>query len=144
VQLLLISRTLLVTSGPFGELANTAVAEAIGRGLTSGGWPQLDLCPIDDAHDAHDALDGLDPRLRQARAVIVAFARLHEDTLAGTPAFEIATRARQTGVPAYAITHDSTLGTFAARMLDLQVVVEAASPSTRALTATARRLAALV
>ena len=137
----LISRTLLVTSGPFGELANTAVAEAIGRGLTSGGWPQLDLCPIDDAHNA---LDDLDPRLRQARAVIVAFARLHEDTLAGTPAFEIATRARQTGVPAYAITHDSTLGTFAARMLDLQVVVEAASPTARALTAAAKRLAALV
>jgi hypothetical protein len=141
VQQPLISRTLLVTSGPFGELANTAVAEAIGRGLTSGGWPQLDLCPIDDAHNA---LDDLDPRLRQARAVIVAFARLHEDTLAGTPAFEIATRARQTGVPAYAITHDSTLGTFAARMLDLQVVVEAASPTARALTAAAKRLAALV
>jgi glycerate kinase len=83
-----------------------------------------------------------DARMRRARCVILAQRRLHERTLAGSLAFEIATRARQGGVPAYAMTAESTLDAFDARILDLQLILEASSA--RALEAAARRLAELV
>ena len=51
--------------------------------------------------------------------------RLDRGTLAGSPAFEIATRARQAGVPAYAVTGVNELDAFDARMLDLQVILQA-------------------
>jgi glycerate kinase len=74
--------------------------------------------------------------------VVIAAARLDERTLAGSPAFEIAIRARQSGVPAYAVTAHNGLGAFDARMLDLQLVLEASDA--RALSAAGRRLAAVV
>ena len=61
--------------------------------------------------------------------------------VAGSAAFEIATRARQAGVPAYAVTGENALGAFDARMLDLQLVLEARGP--RGLAAAGRRLASL-
>jgi glycerate 2-kinase len=72
----------------------------------------------------------------------VALARLDEATLAGSPAFEVATRARQAGVPAYAIAAHSALDSFHARILDLQLVLRAGS--SRSLSAAGRRLAAVV
>ena len=80
-----------------------------------------------------------DARMRRARAVVLAEWRLEERTLAGSPAFEIATRARQAGVPAYALTATNGLSPFDARILDLQAILEASTP--RALQAAARRLA---
>jgi glycerate kinase len=88
-----------------------------------------------------DAVD-FDARMRLARAVIVGQWRLHERTLAASAAFEIATRARQAGVPAYAVTGENRLDCFDARILDLQLILEA--HSTRALAAAGRRLAALI
>ena len=44
-------------------------------------------------------------------------------------AFEIATRARQAGVPAYAVTAENELDAFDARILDLQVILEAGRPA---------------
>ena len=68
--------------------------------------------------------------------------RLAERTLTVSPAFEIATRARQGGVPAYAVTGENLLDAFDARILDLQVILQASSA--RALAAAGRRLAELV
>jgi len=71
-----------------------------------------------------DALD-FDARMRDARAVIVGAEQLRERTLAGSVTFEIATRARQRGVPAYAVTRANELDLFDARMLDLQLILQA-------------------
>jgi glycerate 2-kinase len=145
-------RTLLVVARSFDErLSARRVAAAIARGLEAGGWP-TDLCPIGpggaaaagSADDVRALLDDLDfdARMRAARAVILAERRLREDTLAGSAAFEIATRARQAGVPAYAVTAENSLDSFDARILDLQAILEAASA--RSLQAAGRKLAALV
>jgi glycerate kinase len=151
-----ISQTLLVVAGPFGDtLSAEDVARAIGRGLVAGGLPEPDLCPLDEAsHGAHpdvhahldvrahlDALD-FDVRMRRARAVIVGDRRLEESTLRGSATFEIATRARQGGVPAYAVTGENVLDLFDARILDLQVIVEADTRHT--LVKAGTRLARLV
>jgi glycerate kinase len=74
--------------------------------------------------------------------VIVGVQRLQEQALAGSPTFELATRARQAGVPAYAVTAENRLNPFDARILDLQVILEAGNP--RALVAAGRKLAGLV
>lgn len=145
-------RTLLVVARSFEErLTAQRVAAAIARGLEAGGW-QTDLCPIDpgeappagSAGRVRELLDDLDfdARMRASRAVILAERRLQEDTLAGSAAFEIATRARQAGVPAYAVTAENRLDSFDARILDLQAILEAGSA--RSLRAAGRRLADLV
>jgi len=139
---------LLVTSAFGPGLSAPAVGAAIARGLQAGSLPAADLCPIDPAHE-HDAdvvsfLDAHDfnARMHRARAVIVAAKRLHERTLAGSATFEIATRARQSGVPTYAVTGENRLDPFDARILDLQLIIEA--DSARALAAAGRTLARLL
>jgi glycerate kinase len=147
----MLPRTLLVAAPAFGErMSAQRVAAAVGRGLADGGWP-VDLCPIEDpgrvtgpAGGIRELLGALDfdARMRSARALIVCQASLREDTLAGSVAFEIATRARQAGVPAYAVTAQNRLDSFDARVLDLQAIVEAAGA--RSLRAAGRRLAGLL
>lgn len=118
-----ISQTILVVALPFGERLEAAdVAAAIGAGLQEGGLPQPDLCPLEDLPADFDV------RLKAARAVVIASPRLDEDTLLGSLPFEIATRARQSGVPCYAIARDSALDRFDARILDLQLVLQARTP----------------
>jgi glycerate 2-kinase len=144
----LIPHTLLITSGAFGpQLPAPRVADAIGRGVLAGGLPEPDLCPLIAAGlaaGARELLDELDfdSRMRRARAVIIADERLEEQTLAGSVTFEIATRARQGGVPAYAVSRVNALSAFDARMLDVQLILRAGSES--ALLAAGRRLAGLV
>jgi glycerate 2-kinase len=87
------------------------------------------------------ALD-FDTRMRRARAVVLAEAHLRERTLRGSVAFEIATRARQGGVPAYAVTGRNALAPFDARILDLQVILEANDG--RTLARAGRKLARLL
>jgi hypothetical protein len=140
-----IPRRLLVAACAFGPaLAAQDVAERIGRGLESGGSPEPDLCPLEATNDPRALLDALDfdARMRSARAVVIAAAVLEERTLAGSIAFEIATRARQGGVPAYAVTAENRLDAFDARIMDLQRIVQAADG--RALRAAGKRLAATV
>jgi glycerate 2-kinase len=141
-----IPQSALIASGPFGDaLSAEHVALAIAQGLRAGGAPEPDLCPIPveqgQASDVGALLEGLDfdVRMRRARAVILGERQLEEHALRGSVAFEIATRARQAGVPAYAVTGSNALDLFDARILDLQVVVEASSR--RALVAAGRRLA---
>ena len=123
------------------------LASAIARGLDAGGF-QTDVCPIalegdlpEDVRGLLEALD-FDARMLRARAVVLAQARLTKPTLTASAAFEIATRARQAGVPAYAVAAQNLLDAFDARILDLQAIIEASG--TRALTAAGRRLAELV
>jgi glycerate kinase len=145
-----ISKTVLVLVGPFGErLAATRVAAAIARGMAADGGLQCDVCPLENdlgtcAANASKLLEeaDFDRRMRAARAIVIACAQLDDRTLARSIAFEAATRARQAGVPAYAVTGRNSLDQFEARIVDLQVILEAST--TRALGAAGRKLAALV
>ncbi len=163
----MISRTVLIaTERLCQELSAERAGAAIGRGLRAEDPTlEVDVCPIEPAgEDARELLDALDfdRRMRAARAVVVGAARLDERTLAETgiraggaclPAsvtdrggasavFEIATRARQAGVPAYAVAGENALSLFDARILDLQVIVEAGT--TRALRQAGEKLAGLI
>jgi glycerate kinase len=143
-----IPRTVLIAVEPFGGgVSAERAAAAIGRGLRAED-PSLgvDLCPIEPAEgeDMRDPLEalGFDRRMRAARAVVVGGARLDERTLLGSATFEIATRARQAGVPAYAVTACNDLSLFDARILDLQVILQARDP--RALRRAGEKLAGAV
>jgi glycerate kinase len=139
----------LVATGSFGPgLPAPRVASAIARGLRAGGLLAPEECPLPPAKDPAgetraflDALD-FDARLRRARALILGEARMQARTLQGSAAFEIATRARQAGVPAYAVTGDNRLDLFDARILDLQLILVA--NGTRALAAAGTELARLL
>jgi glycerate kinase len=147
-----ISKMVLVLAESFGESLNaTRVATAIGQGLCAHERLECDLCPLETVASgpastppggASKLLDGLDfdRRMRAARALLIARERLDDRTLAGSVAFEAATRARQSGVPAYAVTARNELDPFEARIVDLQVILEAGT--TRALEAAGGELAA--
>jgi hypothetical protein len=138
---------LLIAAGPIGELAAGQVADAIARGLLAAGLPAPDVLELPRREPAATLLAELlaesrfDARMRDSRAVVIAVERLGEATLAASSAFEIATRARQAGVPAYAVTAANGLDAFDARILDLQLIVQASGR--RGLAAAGRRLAAV-
>jgi len=145
-----ISDTVLVLAERFGKgLSAERVAGAIGRGLTAEGAFACDLCPLDETlntpteHPSKplDEVD-FDRRMRAARALVIACAHLDDSALARSIAFEAATRARQSGVPAYAVTGRDDLDPFEARIVDLQIILEAGT--TRALSAAGHKLATLV
>jgi glycerate kinase len=110
-------------------------------GLSGGLWAQYDAALEPGAAFVLRALD-FDARLRAARAVIVGEGCIDEQTLQGKVAGEIATRARQGGVPCFAIVGSSALSAFDARMLDLQRVLEA--PDLDAISAAAASLADVI
>jgi len=93
-------------------------------GLAGGLWAALGARLVPGAPFVLDALD-YDARMRAAHAVVVGEGRLDEQTLLGKAAGEAATRARQAGVPCFAIVGSNALDRFGARMLDLQTVSEA-------------------
>jgi glycerate kinase len=140
---------LLIATGPFGpRLSASAVAHAIARGIQEEGMAEPDICllpgPSETVVNARAMLDELDfdTRMRRARAVVIGAQRLEESTLAGSVTFEIATRARQGGVPAYAVTAENHLDGFDARILDLQLILRGSGA--RSLAAAGRRLASLI
>jgi glycerate kinase len=147
-----VSWRLLIACAPFNaRLGAAAAATAIARGVQQGGLPEPDVCALplpdqegEDGEHVRRVLHelGFDERMRDARAVIIGVQRLEERTLAGSVAFEIATRARQGGVPAYAVTAGNALDRFDARILDLQVILQARSRA--ALVAAGLELAGLV
>jgi hypothetical protein len=139
---LILRRALLVSGAYSARLGAEAVAAALARGLRAGGAPEPDVALLDRDRAEQLAALGFDERLRAARAVIIAVAALDPHTIARGAAFEVATRARQTGVPAYAVARESRLSSFDARMLDLQLVLQARSA--RALSVAGRRLAQVV
>jgi glycerate kinase len=93
-------------------------------GLAGGLWAQYGAKLEPGAPFLLQAL-GFDRRMRAARAVIVGEGRLDATTLEGKIAGEIATRARQAGVPCHAIVGSNAIDRFSARILDLQVILEA-------------------
>jgi hypothetical protein len=143
-----VSWRLLIAAQPFSErLDGPRVAAAIAEGVVEAGLPAPDLCPLaDDERDQDSATllgaADFDARMKASRAVVLAIYRLDEHTLLGSLCFEIATRARQSGVPAYAITSKDAIDRFDARILDLQVVLEARSA--RSLRTAGRQLAEIV
>lgn len=133
------SSTVLVAAEAFGGKLDAArVAQAIGRGVQAGNAKlQADPCPIEQLPK------DFDERMHRAHALLIAAPRLsHEMLLRRDVVFELATRARQTGVPCYAIALSNELDLFEARILDLQLVLEA--DSERGLTSAAKRLASLM
>jgi glycerate kinase len=93
-------------------------------GLAGGLWARYGAKLEPGAAFILQALD-FDARMRAARAVIVGEGRLDATTLEGKIAGEIATRARQAGVPCHAIVGTNAIDRFSARILDLQVIAEA-------------------
>jgi len=95
-------------------------------GLAGGLWAELGAELRAGAPFVLDAV-GFDARLRRARAVLTGEGRLDEQSLAGKAVSEVATRARQTGVPCYAVAGACELDRFGQRILDLQAVRQAGS-----------------
>lgn len=137
----------LLACEPFGaRLSAAAVARGLARGLQDAGRPQPIVCELPGGlagAAARQLLDerGFDAEMLACRAVVLAVPALAEQTLAASLAFEIATRARQSGVPCCAVAAANDLDAFDARVLDLQAVLRAGSP--RALRAAGARLAEL-
>jgi glycerate kinase len=110
-------------------------------GLSGGLWAALGAELVPGASFVLDALD-FDRRMRASRAVITGEGKLDQQSLAGKAVSEVATRARQSGVPCYAVVGKRELDAFGLRVLDLQVVEEAGT--LEELEAAGRRLAAAV
>ncbi len=115
-------------TGAAGGLSGGLWGE-FGAELVSGGGVVLDLL-------------GFDAQMRESRAVVGGEGRLDQQSLSGKAISEVATRARQAGVPCHAIVGQRDLDAFGARILDLQAVLEAGTLSE--LEAAGRRLAELL
>jgi len=138
---------LIAASAQGARLAPAAVARALARGLERGGLAPPKVLELADERSGPGLDDVLqrerfDARLHIARALLIATEELSERTLADSAAFELATRARQAGVPAYAVVARSALDAFDARLLDLQLILCARGAS--ALARAAADLAAVL
>lgn len=110
-------------------------------GLAGGLWAELGAELVPGAPFVLDLL-GFDARMRASRAVVTGEGRLDGQSLAGKLVSEVATRARQAGVPCHAVVGSDELDLFGRRVLDLQVVLEAGAP--RGLQAAGKKLAGLI
>jgi len=107
----------------FGLPRGVPMSGAAG-GLAGGLWAKLDARLVAGAPFVLEALD-FDTRMLAASAVIVGEGCLDATSLEGKIVAEVATRARQHGVPAHAIVGRCELTRFDARILDLQEIFEA-------------------
>jgi glycerate kinase len=110
-------------------------------GLAGGLWAAFGAELHPGAAYILDAL-GFDQRMRASRAVVTGEGRLDRQSLAGKALAEVATRARQAGVPCHAIVGSGRLDRFEIRILDLQAVLEAST--LREIEAAGRRLAKIM
>ncbi|HET8979415.1 MAG TPA: glycerate kinase [Solirubrobacteraceae bacterium] len=95
-------------------------------GLSGGLWAALGAELVPGAAFVLDAV-GFDARMRASRAVVTGEGRLDEQSLVGKVVSEVATRARQSGVPCHAIVGSRGLDGMGARILDLDRVLEAST-----------------
>jgi glycerate kinase len=95
-------------------------------GLSGGLWSTFKAELVPGAAFVLDAI-GFDARMRTARAVVTGEGKLDRQSLAGKAVSEVATRARQGGVPCHAIVGTRQLDSFGTRMLDLDTVREAST-----------------
>lgn len=108
-------------------------------GLSGGLWAAFGAELVPGAPFVLDAV-GFDARMRAARAVVTGEGCLDMQSLAGKVVSEVATRARQNGVPCHAIVGTRRLDAMGARVLDLDRVFEATT--LKDLEAAGRELAA--
>ena len=123
---------LLAGGAPGPRTGAGAALDAIAAGLQEAGWPGPDICVLGPGEGSpRELLEAQDfeTRMRRARALVVVTERLSPSTLAGSLTFEMATMARQGGVPAYAVTGANDLDPFGARILDLQLIIQARTPA---------------
>lgn len=95
-------------------------------GLAGGLWAALGAELVPGAAFVLDRLH-FDRRMRAARAVVTGEGALDRQSLSGKAISEVATRARQSGVPCHAIVGRCALDGFGLRILDLQAVAEAST-----------------
>ena len=112
----LVAPDVFASDGVRDELSAQAVAEALRSGLAASGMPARVSTLADPEHDA---------QMRAALAVVTGTGRLDRGSLVGTVLAEVATRARQAGVPCHAVVGENALDLFDMRILDLQLVLEA-------------------
>lgn len=93
-------------------------------GLAGGLWAACDAELQPGAPFVLGAL-GFDAKMRAAYAVVTGEGRLDRQSLVGKAAGEVATRARQAGVPCHAVVGQNRLDPFDQRILDLQLILEA-------------------
>lgn len=93
-------------------------------GLAGGLWARYGAALEPGAAFVLHTLE-TDARMRAARAVIVGEGRLDRTSLQGKVTGELATRARQAGVPCHAVVGENALEPFDARILDLQEIMQA-------------------
>ncbi len=138
----------LLACEPFSvRLSASRVASALAAGLLAVGAPEPDIVELPgDAGDREAAAllerAGFHARMLASRAVLIAVPALSERTLAGSAAFEVATLARQSGVPCYAVAANVEIDDFDLRILDLQVAIRARGEAE--LRRAGERLAAIV
>ncbi len=104
-----------------GMFTVTDAADALVRGLAASGQPAR----VSAVTEAGDAVAPPVAEIRAARAVITGAGHLDRGSLTGTLLAEVATNARQTGVPCHAVVGSNQLDLFDMRILDLQLVLEA-------------------
>jgi glycerate kinase len=97
-------------------------------GLSGGLWAAFGAELVPGAGFVLDAI-AFDARMRSSRAVITGEGRLDRQSLVGKLVSEVATRARQAGVPCHAVVGSNALDRFDARILDLQIIIEAGNAS---------------
>jgi glycerate 2-kinase len=95
-------------------------------GLAGGLWAQYGAELVAGAAFVLGEV-GYDSRMRAARAIVTGEGRLDRQSLVGKVVSEVATRARQAGVPCHAVVGSNTLDLFDLRILDLQLVLEAST-----------------
>jgi glycerate kinase len=95
-------------------------------GLSGGLWSAFGAELVPGAAFVLDEV-GFDARMRAARAVVTGEGKLDMQSLVGKVVSEVATRARQSGVPCHAVVGTRELDAMGARILDLDRVVEAST-----------------
>ncbi len=95
-------------------------------GLSGGLWATFGAELVPGAAYVLDAV-GFDARMRGSRAVVTGEGRLDQQSLAGKVVSEVATRARQSGVPCHAVVGTRELDAMGTRILDLDRVIEAST-----------------
>jgi len=110
-------------------------------GLSGGLWAAFGAELVPGAAFVLDAV-GFDARMRAARCVVTGEGCLDEQSLVGKLVSEVATRARQSGVPCHVVCGTRRLDAMGARVLDLERVIEATN--VEELRAAGRELAELV
>jgi glycerate kinase len=116
-----------------GRLTAARAAAAIAAGLAAGGW-ERDVCPLGDDSGPDGWRSAMraahfDERLDAVRAVVTGAATLDRAALVGSLVAEVATSARQAGVPCYAVVGRNSLSAFEQRILDLDAVMVASDPA---------------